>query len=59
MNMSGLAELLQAVRDDIFTVQFRAQPKVDSAVSALQAASKADFSDKTKLAKLAKEIAGG
>ena len=35
MNMTGLAELLQSVQDNIFTVQFRAQPKEEAAKKAL------------------------
>jgi len=59
MNMTGLAELLHAVQDNIFTVQFRAQPKEDAAKEALQAATQADFTDKSRLTQLAKEIIGG
>jgi len=35
MNMTGLAELLQSVQDNIFTVQFRAQAKEETAKKAL------------------------
>ena len=35
MNMTGLAELLQSVQDNIFTVQFRAQAKEEAAKKAL------------------------
>ena len=35
MNMTGLAELLQTVQDNIFTVQFRSKPKEDDAMNAL------------------------
>ena len=38
MNMTGLAEVLQSVQDNVFTVQFRAQPKEEAAKTALQAA---------------------
>ena len=56
MNMTGLAELLQSVQDHIFTVTFRKQPTEEKAVDLIQAA---DFKDKSKLAKLAKEIIAG
>ena len=59
MNMTNLAELLQSVQDKIFTVQFRTQPKEESARKALQAATQEDFIDKIRLARLTKEIVGG
>jgi hypothetical protein len=59
MNMTGLAELLQSVQDNIFTVQFRAQPKEDAATQALQAATQADFTDPARMAQLAKSIING
>ena len=37
MNMTGLAEVLQMVQDNIFTVQFRAKPKEQDAVHRLPA----------------------
>ena len=38
MNMTNMAEVLQTVQDNIFTVQFRAKPKEEDAVKALQEA---------------------
>ena len=35
MNMTALPELLQTVQDNIFTIQFRAQPKAEAATTAL------------------------
>ena len=43
MNMTGLAEVLQSVADDIFTVQFRAKPKEQDTVSILQKLNQADL----------------
>ena len=37
-NMTGLAEVLQSVQDNIFTVQFRAKPKEEDAVKILKEA---------------------
>ena len=59
MNMTGLAELLQAVQDNIFTIQFRAKPKEEDAKNALQAATQADFNDPAKVAQLAKNFIDG
>ena len=36
MNMTNLAEVLQLVKDNIFTVQFRTNPREEDAVEALE-----------------------
>ena len=43
MNMTSLAEVLQSVADNIFTVQFRAKPKEQDAVSIIQGLNLADL----------------
>ena len=39
------------MQDNIFTIQFRAKPKEEDAIDALQSATQADFNDPTMLAK--------
>ena len=36
MNMTNLAEVLQLVKDNVFTVQFRTNPREEDAVEALK-----------------------
>ena len=36
MNMTNLAEVLQLVKDNVFTVQFRTNPREEDAVEALE-----------------------
>ena len=50
MNMTGLAELLQSVQDYVLTVSFRKQATEENAYALLRDATKASFSDKSKLA---------
>ena len=45
MNMTDLAGLIQTIGDKIFTVQFHKQPKEETAINALQAATQEDFTD--------------
>lgn len=59
MNMTSLAELLQTVKDHIFTVTFKKQPTEDSAIEAINNISKADFKNEAQLKKLAKDIVTG
>ena len=59
MNMTGLAELLQSVQDNIFTVNFKKQANEQSAVDQLLNADAASFNDPKKLSQLAKQIVAG
>ena len=47
------------MQDNIFTIQFRAKPKEEDAIDALQSATQADFNDPTLISKLAKDIITG
>ena len=59
LNMTALAELLQSVRDNIFTVEFRRQVTEQDAIDVISASSAADFKDAKKLSALAKQITTG
>ena len=59
MNMTNLAEVLQLVKDNVFTVQFRKNPREEDAAEALEAVNMTDLTDPTKISKLAKEIIEG
>jgi len=50
LNMTGLAELLQSVQDNVFTVNFKKQATEESAVQALLQADNATYKDAKKLA---------
>ena len=47
MNLTGLAEVLQSVQDNVFTVGFRRQPTEESAAKLLEEAGKHAFKDAT------------
>lgn len=57
--MTGLAELLQSVQDNVFTVAFKKQATEENAMEALLNASAATYKDPKKLAQLAKEVIAG
>ena len=59
MNMTNLAEVLQLVKDNVFTVQFRTNPREEDAVEALVDVNMTDLEDPLKISKLAKEIIQG
>ena len=59
MNMTNLAEVLQLVKDNVFTVQFRTNPREEDAVEALVDVNMTDLEDPLKISKLAKEIIEG
>lgn len=59
MNMTMLAELLQTVKDHIFTVTFKKQPTEDNAIEAIKNTDKANFKLDQTLKKLAKEVVTG
>jgi uncharacterized protein YyaL (SSP411 family) len=54
MNMTGLAELLQSVQDNIFTVNFKKQANEEATMEALLSADQSCFKDAKKMAALAK-----
>ena len=58
-NMSDLAEILQSVQDNIFTVQFQTKPNVEDTVKALMAHKDEQLNDPRKISKLAKQIVTG
>ena len=59
MNMTNLAEVLQSVKDNVFTVQFRTNPREEDAVEALEAVNMTDLEEPAKISKLAREIIEG
>ena len=59
MNMTNLAEVLQLVKDNVFTVQFRTNPKEEDAVNLLEDIKMTDLDDSVKISQLAKEITEG
>ena len=58
-NMSDLAEILQSVQDNIFTVQFQTKSNVEDTVKALMAHKDEQLNDPGKISQLAKQIVTG
>ena len=50
LNMTALAELLQSVQDNIFTVNFKKQASSESVYDKLMCADASSFTDSKKLA---------
>ena len=59
LNMTGLAELLQSVQDNVFTINFRKKVSEENAAEQLLSASAADFKDETKRKALTKQLLEG
>ena len=59
MNMTNLAEVLQLVKDNVFTVQFRTNPREEDAVEALEDVKLTDLQDPVLVSMLAKDIIEG
>ena len=59
LNMTGLAELLQFVQDEVFTIYFKKQATENNATQMLLDAAASDFTDSKKLAQLAKKLIEG
>ena len=47
------------MKDNVFTVQFRTNPREEDAVEALEAVNMTDLEDPAKISKLAREIIEG
>jgi hypothetical protein len=59
LNMTGLAELLQNVQDNVFTIEFQKQASESNAIQALTDADTACFKDPKKMKDLAKQLISG